>query len=159
MKQKELSFWLKFIIIGAAICGLIIYFGVIPHITAYLVQQNSMLGRNVLPWHILVWTTAIPCYATLFLGWLIAGNIGRDRSFSEENAKYLKWISYLAIIDVIYFFIINVIFLMKDMSHPFVMGIVLLICFIGTAFSVCAAALSHLVVKAALIQEENELTI
>lgn len=159
MKQKELAFWLKFILIGAAVCGAIIYLMVIPHLTDYLVRQDSMLEKNVMPWLVMIWVSAIPCYAVLFLGWLVSDNIGKDRSFCDANAKYLKWMSYMAMIDVIYFFAVNGIFLVNDMSHPFVMGIVLLICFVGTAFSVCAAALSHLVMKASEIQEENELTI
>ncbi len=159
MKQKEFAFWLKFIIIGAAICGLVIYFLLFPHFTDYLVRQNSILERNKLPWLIMIWISAIPCYIVLVFSWLISDNIGKDRSFSEENARYLKWISYMAIIDVIYFFISNGIFLLNDMSHPFAMGIVIIICFVGTGISVLAAALSHLVMKAAQIEEENELTI
>lgn len=159
MKQKELAFWLKFIIIGTAVCGGVIYAGIIPHFMKYLVEQNSMLQRNVLPWLISIWISAIPCYIVLLLGWFVASNIGKDNSFSFENARHLKWISYITIMDVIYYFIINGIFLLFDMSHPFVMGIALIVCFVGTAFSVCAAALSHLVIKAAKMKEENDLTV
>lgn len=159
MKQKELAFWLKLIVIGTAICGLVIYAGIIPHFMTYLVEQNSMLQKNVLPWLIVIWISSIPCFSVLVLGWLIASNIGKDKSFSKANAKHLKWVSYLALIDVVYYFLVNGIFLIIDMSHPFVMGIALIVCFVGTAISVCAAALSHLVEKAADMQEENDLTI
>ena len=159
MKQKELAFWLKLIIIGTAICGGIVYAGIIPHFMRYLVEQNSILEKNVLPWLITIWVSAIPCYIVLLLGWLISSNIGRDNSFSIANARHLKWVSYLAVIDVVYYFAVNGIFLLIDMSHPFVMGVALIICFVGTAFSVCSAALSHLVEKASKIKEENDLTI
>ena len=119
MKQKELAFWLKFIIIGTAICGGIVYAGIIPHFMRYLVEQNSILEKNVLPWLITIWVSAIPCYIVLLLGWLISSNIGRDNSFSIANARHLKWVSYLAVIDVVYYFAVNGIFLLIDMSHPF----------------------------------------
>ena len=159
MKQKELAFWLKFIVIGTAVCGAVIYAGIIPHFLKYLVEQNSFAEKNFWPWLVSIWISAIPCYMVLIFGWLIAGNIGKDNSFSIANARHLKWASYMALIDAVYYFIINGIFLLLDMSHPFVMGIALIICFVGTAFSVCAAALSHLVIKASEIKEENDLTI
>ncbi len=159
MKQKELAFWLKFCVIGTAICGLIIYAAIIPHLFGYVVKNNGMLQANVLPWLIVIWVSAIPCYGVLVLGWLIADNIGKDNSFSKENAKHLKWVSYLAMIDTIYFFVVNGIFLLIDKSHPLIMGICFMICFMGIAISVGSAALSHLVEKASKIQEENELTI
>ena len=159
MKQKELAFWLKFIIIGTAVCGGIIYAGIIPHFLKYLVEQNSFAEKNVLPWLISIWVSAIPCYVVLLLGWFVSTNIGKDNSFSKENARHLKWVSFMALIDVVYYFVINLIFLVADMSHPFVMGIALIICFCGTAFSVVTAALSHLVEKASVMKEENDLTI
>ena len=76
MKQKELAFWLKFIIIGTAVCGLIIYGGIIPHFLRYLVEQNSFAEKNTLPWLISIWVSAIPCYVVLILGWFVSSNIG-----------------------------------------------------------------------------------
>ena len=159
MKQDALARWLKFIIIGVGICGLITYMVIMPRFGAYLVRHNTMLERNVMPWLILIWISAIPCYIVLFLGWKVADNIGADRSFSYDNAKYLKWTSYLAMGDSIFLFLANVVFLLLDMSAAAVMLVIGIIVFIGISVSICAAALSHLVVKAAEIQEENELTV
>ena len=139
MKQDALAKWLKFIIVGAGFCGLLTYTVIMPRFAAYLVRQNSMLEKNVSPWLILIWISAIPCYAVLVLGWKIANNIGRDRSFSYENAEYLKWVSYLSMGDSVFVFLANIIF--------------------GISISICAAALSHLVAKAAEIKEENDLTV
>ena len=36
MNQKKLSLWLKAIIIGVGICGLIVYLGILPNIGSYL---------------------------------------------------------------------------------------------------------------------------
>ncbi len=159
MKQKELSIWLKVIIFGTGLCGLAIYAGIIPHLIGYIVQAGAMPSGYIIPWLIAIWISAIPCYVVLVIGWLVAANIGKDNSFSMANAKHLKWVSIIALIDVAYFFTINCVLFLLNMSHPFVMVTALVICFMGTAISVCAAALSHLIVKASKIQEENELTI
>lgn len=159
MKQDGLAKWIKFVIAGVGICGLVVYTIIMPRLGAYLVKQDSMLERNVMPWLILIWISALPCYGVLVLGWKIADNIKADRTFSYENAKYLKWVSFLAMGDSIFVFLAHAAFLMMDMSAAAVMLVIIIVVFFGVAISVCAAALSHLVIKAADIQEENELTV
>ena len=159
MEQKALSKWLKIIIIGVGICGLVGYFLVIPSFGQSLARQYPEFSGRYLPWLIFIWVTAIPCYIALFFGWKIAANIGADRSFSVENANLLKWISWLAAEDSIYFFAGNVALLLLGMSHPGVVLASLLVVFAGVAITVAAAALSHLVRKAAALQEESDLTI
>lgn len=95
----------------------------------------------------------------LVLGWRISSNIGADKSFSRENAKLLKWISYLAAGDAAFFFVGNIVLLLLSMSHPSVALGSLFVVFAGVAIAMAAAALSHLVLKAAAIEEENDLTI
>ena len=62
-------------------------------------------------------------------------------------------------VDSIFVFIAHAIFLLLDMSAAAVMLVIIIVVFFGIAISVCAAALSHLIAKAADIQEENELTV
>ena len=159
MKQDALARWLKFIIIGVGLCGLITYTVIMPRFGAYLVRHDTMLERNVMPWLILIWISAIPCYIVLFLGWRVADNIGADRSFSHDNAKYLKWISWLAAGDAAYFFLGNIVLWFSGMNHPGIVLYSLIVVFAGIAISVAAAALSHLVLKAAVLQEESDLTV
>ena len=75
------------------------------------------------------------------------------------NSRYLKYISILALADSGYFFLANLALLFLNMNHPAVFLGSLLVEFAGAAVAVASAALSHLVQKAAKIQEENELTI
>ena len=77
------------------------------------------------------WISAIPCYAVLVLGWKIADNIRMDRSFSYENARYLKWVSYLSMADAVFVFLANIVFLLLDMSAAAVMLVICIIVFIG----------------------------
>ena len=100
MKQVSLSRWLKFIIIGVGICGLIVYGMVIPMLgQAIAAYEQGVFDYCYWPWLIFIWVTAIPCYMVLVFAWKIANNIGQDQSFTAANAKYLKWISVLAVAD------------------------------------------------------------
>lgn len=85
--------------------------------------------------------------------------IARDNSFSKENARYLKRICMLALLDSVYFFLANLVMLFLDMNHPGILLGSLFVDFAGVAVAVTAAALSHLALKAAKIQQENQLTI
>ncbi len=159
MEQKTLAKWLKTIIVGVGICGLAVCALILPDYGKSLVGDDAVLAKRYWPWLVFLWLTAIPCYAALVYGWKIAANIGLDRSFSNENALYLKRVALLAAGDTVFFFAGNVILLFLNMSHPGVMLASLLVVFAGFAVTVAAMALSHLVHKAALLQEQSDLTI
>ena len=159
MEQKSLSQWLKAILIGVGLCGLVVYFFIIPAYGTSLRTQYPEFANRFWPWLIFLWVTAIPCYAALVIGWKIAANIGADRSFSEDNAKYLKWIAWLAAGDAAFFFLGNNVLLFLNMSHAGILLFSLIVVFAGIAVTVAAAALSHLVKKAAALQEQSDLTI
>lgn len=159
MSQINLSKWLKAIIIGMAICGGIIYSYIIPFWGQEIAQANPEYAGYYWPWLIMLWITAIPCYLVLYFGWKIVIEIGKDNSFSIQNANSLKYISMLAAGDSVYFFGANLVFMIMGINHPGIFLISLFVVFTGTAVTVASAALSHLVHRAADIQEENELTI
>lgn len=159
MEQKGLAIWLKIILVGVGICGLVVYFVVFPSYGESLVNDYPEFANRFWPWLIFLWISGIPCYAVLLFGWKIATNIGRDQSFSNVNAKYLKWIAWLAAGDGIFFFVGNIIFLFTNLSHPGVALFSLLVVFAGVAVAVASAVLSHLVQKAAVLQEQSDFTI
>ncbi len=159
MEQKTLSRWLKAVLIGVGLCGLIVYAAVLPIYAQSILDDYPEMANRYWSWLIFLWATGVPCFAALVFGWRIAANIGRDRSFCEENARYLKRISQLAAGDTGFFFLGNVVLLLLNMSHPGVVLAALLIVLVGVAVTVAAAALSHLVLKAALLQEQSDLTI
>ena len=159
MQQKSLSNWLKVAIICLAVFGLLVYGMVIPNYGRNLAVQNPDYAHCFWPWMTLLILTAIPCYTALVFGWRIATDIGHDRSFSEANAKRMKWISNLAFGDVILFFFGNTMLLFLGMSHPGVFLLSLLPDMLGVAIAVCAAALSHLIYKSAQLQQDADLTV
>lgn len=159
MEQKTLSKWLKCIIIGVGICGLLIYALVVPTMGVSLRTQYPEFSNRFWPWLGFIWVSGIPCFAVLVLSWMVASNIGNDLSFSEANAKLLKWISVLAAGNAGFFFAGNILLLLLNMSHPGVVLASFIVVFIGVAAAVAAAALSHLVKKAAVLQEQSDWTI
>lgn len=159
MRQKALSNWLKFILIGIGLCGLVMYFLIVPVFGSELVGKYPEFSNCYYPWVIFLWLTAVPCYGVLVFGWKIASNIGIDNSFSSENANALKWISLLAAIDTVFFFAVNVVYLLLGMNHPSIVMCSMIVVFAGVAVTVAAAVLSHLVLKAADLQEQSDLTI
>lgn len=159
MEQKALSNWLKGAVICLAVFGLFIFGGVIPAYGQSLAAANPDYAHCFWPWMTLVILVAIPCYLALGFGWKIAADIGRDQSFSDDNARRMRWISNLAFGDVLLFFCGNALLLMLGMSHPGVFLLSLLPDMLGVAIAVCAAGLSHLIYKSARLQQDADLTI
>lgn len=159
MNSKHLARWLKTILIGVGVCGLIVYSFILP---AYGLAMRGLypeFSNRFWPWLLFLWATAVPCLAALVCAWKIAANIGADRAFVAQNAMYLKTIATLAVGDAAFFFAGNLALLLLNMSHPSVTLASLLVEFVGVAVAVAAAALSCLVQKAAALQEQSDLTI
>lgn len=156
MDQKKLAQWLRVILVGVAVCGLLVYFGILPVMGRNIVEGLPEFAFCYWPWLIFLWCTAVPCYLAAFWAWKITGEIRRDNSFSHENAAYLHRIMLALLFDAGFFFAGNVVMLVLNMNHFSVLLISVLVCFLAVAVAVAAAALSHLVEKAALMREENE---
>lgn len=159
MEQKTLSKWISFVLIGAAFVGFFIFFVIVPMYGISLRTLYPEFSNRFWPWLIFLWLFAIPCYAAIIVGFRISNRIGLDQSFSMENADSLKLISYLAAGDTVFFTLGNGALLLMNMSHPVIALASLIISFIGFAVTIAAAALSHLVKKAAVMKEENDFTI
>ena len=160
MSQKTLSLLLKIVLIGVALCVLAVYAWIVPELGAPLAEAgDGEFAHLYVPWLIIIELTALPVIAALVIAWMIACNIGRDRSFCRQNAKLLAVIAVLAAADGAYFFIANVVMLLLNYSHPGMLIFSMLACFAALAVCVAAAALSHLVYKAAKLQTESDLTI
>ncbi|MDF2803254.1 MAG: putative rane protein [Anaerocolumna sp.] len=159
MNQLNLSKWLKFITIAVGIIGFIVFAFLLPLIGKDIINNNKEYSNAYYPWLIFIWSMGIPCYMVLGFFWSICNQIQRNNSFCYTNSKSLTWISRLAIFDTIYCFAGNTILILLRMSHPGIFIGFLFVIFTGIAIAIVSAALSHLVVKASVLQEENELTI
>ncbi len=154
MNQKSLSRWLKAIIIGTGLGAASIYIFVLPMYYGPLTVEGEYKTRMIL-----LAFTAIPAFLMLRLAWKIATNIGKDQSFSLENAKFLKHIAIYALVDSVYYFIMNVYLFAVGWNQNVNILVIALIAFVGVVIAVAAACLSHLVLKAATLQEQSDFTI
>ena len=159
MTQKALSKSLQVILAGVFIMGLALYFYVVPDFGRIIAEQNPEFAYCFWPWIIFIWVTGLPIAAAMVFAWRISASIGRDRSFSQDNARYFKYIAYLAIGDGVYYFLGNVVFAALSMSHPGFLLAGIVITFGCLAVAEVCMVLSHLVKKAADLEEESELTI
>jgi len=159
MKPDVFAKWLKAVIVGTTLIGLACCIYVIPLVMKIVKIRYPELAGWVLPWNILLYVCAVPCFVAMVICWKIACNIQADRSFSMDNAKLFKYFSYLAIGDSIVFLTGSVVYFLLGMNHPGMLIVELLIVFAGLAVFVCTAALSFLVSQAAQLQEDSDLTI
>ncbi len=159
MKQKELARWLRAIVaVCWGLCALLALV-LMPQAFATLAAEHPDIAWLTWPRLLVFWAALLPVVLALWQGWQIFGEIGRDNSFCLENAQRLKIISYLAIGDTLLVVIYGIaLTLMKALYLP-VLLLHLTVIFVGIAVAVATAALSHLTRKAALLQDENELTI
>lgn len=159
MKHDLFSKYLRVIIVGMTLIGIICCVYVIPELARTFEGKYPEFSYWVMPWLILIYMCAIPCFLAMGISWKIAGNIGRDQSFTMENSKLFKIYSYLALGDSVLFFAGSIAYTLLGMNHPGLLLMDFLIVFMGLAVFVCTSALSYLVGKAATLQEDNDLTI
>lgn len=159
MKQKELSRWLRIVvIIGWCACALLAY-PVVPKLAQDAAIDIPELAYLAWPCLAFFWLGIIVVAIALWYGWRIFGEIGRDNSFCRENARRLTVISRLALIDTVLCILAIVVLLVLGALHPGILLLMLLVAVVGAGVTAAAAALSHLTLKAVLLQEENDLTV
>jgi len=157
MKQKYMGILLKYSTIGIGIIAIFTYFNALPKIGNLLVAGH--LESLYWPWITFLWGSSIPCFLALLCFWNICCNIKSDESFSTSSSKLLNYISILAFIDVIYFFMGNMILYLLGMNHIYVLFISFMVDFVGVTIGIAAATLSKLVLHAAKLKEESAFTI
>lgn len=161
MKQLEMSKYLKVITIGAGILFLAFVGWFLPSIFWQVVLESyGTFGYGSAC--AAVWITAVPVFLCLWKFWGICVRIGKDESFSKENAKALKQMSHFLLVDcILYALILTGCVIWKwyvtyGLILLFGIFLILMICI---SLTVLCASLSHLVYKASQLQEDQDLTI
>ena len=159
MKQKELSILLRVVVIlcwcGCALVGGLI----VPAMAWETAEMNPDLAYLKWPCLIFFWCALAVVAAALVCAYQIFADIGRDKSFTAKNARRLRLISHLALTDTVAWLIGTVALAVLAPMHPMFLLGMLAVLVVGAAFTVAASALSHLTLKAAALQDENDLTI
>lgn len=159
MKQKEVSKWLKGITIVLAVMGAFFFGLIVPILAKEMKDGYPEVAFLYGPGLIYSFLIAVLCYIILFNFWKVTCEIGRDNSFSKENAVSFKRISRIALLlSVIWF--AGILFLGINMwLNPGILILMVMAVMISIIISIMAAALSHLIWNAYELKKENELTI
>ncbi len=159
MKQKELSVCLRCVEVLVALTVAFLAFLFVPELGREMALQNPNYDFMFWPCLLYIWATVVPVAVALVIAWRIFQEIGRDNSFCAGNARRLKIICYLAILDTGLYVLALVLLAAMNLLHPAVMVAIICVVFFGLTIAAVAAALSHLTQKAADVQSENDLTI
>ncbi len=159
MKREEISKWLKGIVILLGIMALAFLIFFIPALANRCKEIYPEVAFLYWPMLIYVWVIGIGFYWMLILFWNVSCEIGKENSFSKENANSFRWISKIALgVGVLLF--IGIVFLgVKYWLDPWCIVVMVVGILANITLSVLAAALSHLILKAYEMKKENELTI
>ncbi|MCI6376439.1 MAG: DUF2975 domain-containing protein [Clostridiales bacterium] len=155
------------------LCGRILQAGVIGTALAVLVIAGRFLPMymrhiaDVRPelsgwygWGILLgWVLALPVLYALVQLWRIFATLAGKEVFSLTNAGRFARIWKLAALDTGLVAIIGLALLVSQTMPPFLMITVSMLLFLGTLCCAVCFALSGLVRSAALMREENDMTV
>lgn len=156
MKRLGLVRTLKGTILFLSAMVAVCYTVVFPR-SIYDLGWDPDVAWLVRPGIIAVSISAIPIAIALVLFWKICTEIGKDNSFCHRNASRLTGIGFCALVDTAYCAVGTVTLELLVGSPVWIAG--LMICTLGLAIALAAFLLSHLVLKAADLKAENDLTI
>ena len=147
MSQKNLSVWLRAIAVFIGIAGLMVLFFSLPGMINDYRLQYPQYGVIAAVCMAACYVAAVPFVIAAAEFYLIAVRIGRDRSFSQENAGALKVIGAMGLVNTascfgLYCVTVSVGAAGMESSLMFI-----LITISGIMISIAAFALSHIVMK------------
>lgn len=114
-----------------------------------------------LPFLILVYASALPFFAALYLAFRLLGYIDKNVAFSELSVSALKQIKYCAfVISILYIAVSPFLYQMAQQEDaPGLLAIGLIIVGASFVIGVFAAVLQMLLQEAIDIKSENDLTV
>ena len=150
---------MKLAAVAAAALGLLAAFVLLPALASAILEEYPAYQKWYWPGLVYCWIVLLPGFAGLWEFWKICVQIGRDDSFSQENARSLFRICLLALTMAALLAAGVAALCLLGMGLP-----ALLIAMLGFAaacalVALLANALSQLVRRAAAIKSENDLTI
>lgn len=165
MKNQTASALLLAILAALGIFGLAFFLWILPE-TVRLVLDLSVYDTYgtrystfYYAWISFAWTTAIPCYAALFFAIRVALRMGKGEAFSRATAKDINRFALCALIDACFVLAANVIFSFLNLSHPGIFLFFVLVELFGAAIYILFRILAAYVLQAAVLREEQELTV
>lgn len=157
MNQKGLSLMLRLLVAVVAAAGAALSVVLIRYGHALCLERNQ--PQLFVPCLIFFLLTLAVVYVALVLAWRMFASIGRDQSFTLDNARRLKCISWLSFADALAYLLALPVLVNVTAVKPLTVLVLLLLAFAGLCMTVASACLSHLVKKAADLKSDQDLTI
>ena len=161
MSQRKNAKLLQLFSVAVALVGVLFFFWYLPHSIQNWIDTVALGAPGWLYWALVgrAWLIAVLCYLALGKFWGICTRIGRDNSFCRENARAMGHISILAFLAAgviagvdVWLYFVKLLGKIQAVGHFFLV-------FAACGLGVVALALSRLIQNAALLKEENDLTI
>lgn len=155
-KQIKISKWLKGLVIVLGIMGIIFFGG----LTWFILGSGKWFIQD--EHHLLVifsWFEAILCYGVLYQFWKVCNEIGKDNSFSLENAQAFHNMAIIGVIMACGYAGRIVYDIVARMPAHIAVVFAVAMILISLAFTVVCEALSQLIKNAYEMKLENDLTI
>ena len=159
MRQKEVSKWLKGITIAVGCMGIVFFCLILPVLAGEMRDAYPEVNFLYWPGMIYGWIIGVGCYIVLFLFWKVCNEIGKDNSFSKENAHTFVQITRIALVLAFVWFAGFTMLSFKHWVSPAIAIFMIFAVLISIIVAILAAAMSHLILKAYEMKQENELTI
>lgn len=159
MEQKTIAKLLKIFSVITAIIGGIFFFWYLPVIICQAAEMIDEAAFLKIPAILCVIFIACLCYSALWNFWKICTQIGNNNSFCKENAQSMKNIGGLAFAVLIIILLGTLFLLIIGFLNAAWFFVCLFMSFVACGIAVICFALSKLIENAAMIKEENDLTI
>lgn len=159
MNTNSIKNMMRVFIIALAVIGLIFYAYAVPVIGKTIANAYPEFSNCYYPWLVFISITAIPCYIVLIELWKLSTKVANEEVFEAPTVKIFNKISFMAALDIIFFLIMNLAFMLVGMNHPSILIGAFVVTIIGAAFSFCAKVAGEYVGQAAMLKEETDLTI
>lgn len=160
MRRVTLVRTLKGVVVFLAALAALFYGFVFPDLIGEMgAMWEGTFAWLVTPAIVAVSLSAVPIAVALALFWQICTDIGRDNSFCHKNAWRLSGIGFCALADTAYCVVGTVTVFAITGGNPGVLLLAMTAIFGGLAIALAAFLLSHLVLKAAELKDEHDLTV
>ena len=145
-------------------CGMISFAGAVGFAYLFAMAAEVILVEPLMSAHAagIYWYVAgaaVPCALAMGMLAAVIHEIGRERAFTERNAKWMRGIAAMAFLECAYILAGVFGWGMVGLMHPGAVIVALALILFGAGVGLLAWALSGLIKKASAIQQENDLTV
>ena len=165
MKSQMASGLILMILACIGVFGLAFLLGILPAMLRMILEFTldgefgTTYFTKLYAWEGFFWAAAVPCYLALLFAVRVAHRMGRGQAFSRATALDINRFALCALVDACLVLAANVVFLFLGLSYPFIFMFFILVELFGVAIFILFRVLAAYVLKAAALQEEQELTV